>query len=111
MQTYDLKRERKDLYAPKRRDFEIVEVPGMGFLMIDGHGDPNTSATYREAIEALYMASYAVRAMVKTRCARVHTVAPLEALRSARDWEAFRTREGATSRSTSLMLARPNPAS
>lgn len=48
MQTYDIKKARQDLYAPKPGDFEIVDVPDMGSLMIDGHGDPNTSAAYHE---------------------------------------------------------------
>jgi len=52
MQTYDIKKDRKDLYAPKAGDFEIVEVPPMEFLMVDGRGDPNTSADYRQAVEA-----------------------------------------------------------
>jgi hypothetical protein len=43
MQAYDVKEEHKGFYAPKRSDFQIVDVPEMGFLMIDGHGDPNTS--------------------------------------------------------------------
>ncbi len=93
MQSYDIKKERKDLYAPKPGDFEIVDVPDMGFLMIDGHGDPNTSTAYSQAIEALYTASYAVRAAAKARLGRVHTVAPLEGLWSAEDWDAFRTRD------------------
>ncbi|HEX8079737.1 MAG TPA: GyrI-like domain-containing protein [Jatrophihabitans sp.] len=91
MQTYDIKKERKDLYSPKRGDFEIIDVPDLGFLMIDGHGDPNTSAAYRDAVAALYTASYAVRAATKARGERVHTVAPLEGLWSATDWEVFRT--------------------
>ena len=62
MQTYDIKRERKDLYAPKPGNVEFVDVPEMAFLMVDGHGDPNTSSAYREAVEALYTTSYAVRA-------------------------------------------------
>jgi hypothetical protein len=93
MQTYDVKRERKDLYAPKRGDFKIVDVPDMGFLMIDGHGDPNTSRSYREAVQALYTASYSVRALAKTKLDIVHTVAPLEGLWSAEDLGAFRTRD------------------
>ncbi|MHB8333129.1 MAG: helix-turn-helix transcriptional regulator, partial [Candidatus Dormibacteria bacterium] len=93
MQTYDIKKEREDLYAPNPGYFEIVEVPPLGFLMVDGHGDPNTSTAYREAIEALYAASYAVRAVTKTRRGKVHTVGPLEGLWSADDPEAFRTRD------------------
>jgi hypothetical protein len=61
--------------------------------MVDGHGDPNTSPGYREAVEALYTASYSVRASAKSRLGRVHTVGPLEGLWSAEDMEVFRTRE------------------
>lgn len=93
MPTYDIKRERRDLYAPSSKGFEIVDVPSMSFLMIDGRGDPNTSTAYREAIEALYPASYAVRALAKAQLGKVHTVGPLEGLWSAADLEAFRARE------------------
>lgn len=93
MQTYDIKKDRKDLYAPKAGAFSIVDVPPMNFLTIDGHGDPNTSDAYREALGALYPAAYAVRALVKATLGRVHTVGPLEGLWSAADPEVFRTRE------------------
>ncbi len=93
IQTYDIRKDYKDLYTPKAGDFEIVEVPTLQFLMIDGRGDPNTSTDYREAIEALYTASYAVRAAAKSRLGKVHTVGPLEGLWSAEDTEAFRTRD------------------
>lgn len=93
MQTYDVKKERKRLYAPRRADFEIIVVPEMGFLMVDGHGDPNTSAAYREAVQSLYASSYAVRAVARTRLNKVHTVGPLEGLWSAKDLEVFRTRD------------------
>jgi DNA-binding PadR family transcriptional regulator len=106
MRTYDIKKERKDLYAPKPGDFAIVDVPDMGFLMIDGHGDPNTSVAYREAVEALYAASYAVRSVAKTRLGRVHTVAPLEGLWSAEDLEVFRTRDKSAWDWT-MMIAQP----
>jgi hypothetical protein len=93
LQSYDIKKQRKDLYAPEPGDFEIIDVPEMGFLMIDGHGDPNTSPAYREAVQALYAASYAVRAVEKEALGRVHTVAPLEGLWSADDPGVFRTRD------------------
>lgn len=107
MQSYDIKKERKDLYAPKPGDFEIIDVPDMGFLMIDGHGDPNTSAGYREAVEALYAASYSARGVAKTRLGRVHTVAPLEGLWSASDPVAFRTRDKGAWDWT-MMIAQPD---
>jgi hypothetical protein len=107
MQTYDIKRERKDLYAPKPGNVEFVVVPEMAFLMVDGHGDPNTSSAYREAVEALYTTSYAVRAEAKTRLGRVHTVAPLEGLWSAQDMEVFRTRDKSAWDWT-MMIAQPD---
>lgn len=107
MQTYDLKKDRTDLYAPKPGRFEIVEVPEQGFLMVDGHGDPNTSTGYREAVEALYAASYAVRAVAKAELGRVHTVAPLEGLWSAADLEVFRTRDKGAWDWT-MMIAQPD---
>lgn len=93
MLTYDIKKARKDLYGPKPGDFEIVDVPDLGFLMVEGHGDPNTAAAYRDAVQALYVVSYAVRAVAKTTLGKVHTVAPLEGLWSADDPEVFRTRD------------------
>ena len=70
MQTYDIKKERKDLYATRSTDFQIIEVPPLHFLMGDGHGDPNTSTSYREAVEALYVTSYSVHAVAKASLRR-----------------------------------------
>jgi hypothetical protein len=57
----DIKRDRKDLYAPRTGRFDFVEVPELPFLMIDGMGDPNTSASYQDALTALYSVSYALK--------------------------------------------------
>ncbi len=89
MDTYDMKKAFPTLYAPKPGDFHIVEVPELSFLMTDGHGDPNVSAAYTEAVEALFSLSYAVRAVAKSELGRVHTVGPLEGLWSAEDPRAF----------------------
>lgn len=107
MDTYDIKRERKDLYAPTQREFVVVDVPELAFLMVDGEGDPNTAAAYREAIEAVYTTSYAVRAVAKTRLGRVHTVGPLEGLWSADDMSVFRTRDKQAWRWT-MMIWQPD---
>lgn len=107
MDTSDIKRERKDLYAPTQREFVVVDVPELAFLMVDGEGDPNTAAAYREAIEAVYTTSYAVRAVAKTRLGRVHTVGPLEGLWSADDMSVFRTRDKQAWRWT-MMIWQPD---
>jgi len=107
MQSYDVKRARKELYAPRPGGFVLVDVPELTFLMVDGHGDPNTSESCREAVEGLYTASYAVRAVAKAELGRVHTVAPLEGLWSAEDMSVFRTREKSAWDWT-MMIAQPD---
>jgi hypothetical protein len=37
---------------------DILDVPEMNFIMIDGAGDPNTSQEFQEAVEALFSISY-----------------------------------------------------
>nr|WP_294693532.1 GyrI-like domain-containing protein [uncultured Friedmanniella sp.] len=89
MESYDVKKAFPALYAPRRGDVRVVEVPELSFLMVDGHGDPNTSPAYAEAVRALFTLSYAVRAIAKCELGRVHTVGPLEGLWSAEDPGAF----------------------
>ena len=51
MPKTDFKKTLKQLYNPPR-EFTLVEVPEMQFLMVDGHGDPNTAEEYRDAVDA-----------------------------------------------------------
>ena len=60
MRNYDIKRDKRILYAAKKR-FEIVDVPPLNFLMADGEGNPNTSPLYRDVVRALYTTAYAMR--------------------------------------------------
>jgi hypothetical protein len=56
----DLKRELGDLYRA-RTEPAFVDVPAMRFLMIDGHGDPERSVEFNDAVEALYSVSYGLK--------------------------------------------------
>ena len=58
----------------------IVDVPEMNFLIVDGKGDPNTAQEYKDALEALYAVSYALKFMVKRRKEVDYVVMPLEGL-------------------------------
>lgn len=87
---YDLKRANPALYRPRPGDFHRVEVPELAFLAVDGHGDPNVSPAYADAVEALFTLSYAVRAVARAELGRVHRVGPLEGLWSAADPRVFR---------------------
>ena len=73
-----------DLYRPRAAEPEIVDVPPMQFLTVDGEGDPNTSTAYRQAIEALYGAAYGIKFMLKKAGRVDFRVSPLEGLWWAR---------------------------
>jgi hypothetical protein len=60
----DFKRELRKLYGAPR-DPELVEVPELAFLMIDGHGDPNTSDDYPDAILTLFSIAYTLKFALK----------------------------------------------
>ena len=107
VRPYDVKRERRDLYTGRAGRFTLVDVPRLQYLQVDGHGDPNTSPDYRDAVSALYAAAYAVRAAARAALGRVHVVGPLEGLWSADDLQVFRTRDKAAWDWT-LMVVQPD---
>ena len=65
MQKVDLKKELKHLYNPSAREVNLVDVPPMNFVMIDGSGDPNTAKGYQAAIVVVYAIPYAPKCTVK----------------------------------------------
>jgi hypothetical protein len=65
MEKLDLKKTLKHLYEPSARAFSVVDVPPMNFIMIDGHGNPNTSIEYVESLQALYAAAYTLKFKIK----------------------------------------------
>jgi hypothetical protein len=80
MTRYDVKRELKQCYAPRNRDWELVDVPAQRFIAVDGSGDPNTSAAYARAVEALYTVAYTIKFAGKRDLGRDFVVGPLEGL-------------------------------
>ena len=91
MKKIDFKRAFKALYGTTAKDFEVVDVPEMNFLMIDGHGNPNTAQAYQEALEALYAVAYKLKFMSKKDPGKDYVVPPLEGLWWADDMTAFAT--------------------
>jgi hypothetical protein len=67
----DLKQELKHLYAPRANRVEIVDVPALQFIMIDGRLEagigPDKSSAFEEAIGALYGVAYTLKFMSKLR--------------------------------------------
>ena len=81
MEKVDYKKKLKQLYKPSPKQVEMVEVPEMNFLMVDGHGDPNTSKDFKDATEALFSLSYTIKFMVKKGAIGIdYGVMPLEGL-------------------------------
>ncbi|SDO82641.1 hypothetical protein SAMN04515671_2075 [Nakamurella panacisegetis] len=73
---------------------QIVMVPEMTFLMIDGTGDPETGESFQRAIPVLYGLSYTVRFALKRSLGVQHKVGALEGLWWAPDMDAFRVKNG-----------------
>lgn len=88
MDKYDVRKEFKELYAPRSGGFEVVTVPPLKYLMLDGQGNPGTAPAYAAALEALYSVSYAVKFASKGG-GRDYAVGPLEGLWTADDHGAF----------------------
>jgi hypothetical protein len=81
MKKIDFKKTLKQLYAASAKEPVLVDVPTMNFLMADGKGDPNSTPSFRHAVEALYSVSYTLKFMIKKGKGAVdYTVPPLEGL-------------------------------
>lgn len=79
MSKIDFKKKYKDLYKPSKKEFSIVDVPPMNFLMIDGHGDPNNNPEFQQVMNTLYSVAYTIKFKLKTQ-GRDYVVPPLEGL-------------------------------
>lgn len=107
MDKVDFKKTLKHLYQPGKADFELVDVPEMQFLMIDGRGDPNSALEYQHALEALYAAAYKLKFISKKQLGRDYVVPPLEGLWWAEDMESFTTQRDKTQWSWTMMIMTP----
>ena len=67
----------------------MFDVPEMNYLMIDGKGEPG-SASYADAVEALFSVSYTIKFMIRNRDLDIDFgVLPLEGLWWADDMSDF----------------------
>ncbi|BCY17845.1 hypothetical protein hrd7_16940 [Leptolinea sp. HRD-7] len=57
----------KQYYTPSVKQPQIITIPALNFLMIDGHGDPNTTPDYSTVVSALYTLSYTLKFDLKKR--------------------------------------------
>ena len=107
MSNIDFKNEYKSLYSAPSKDFVLVDVPPLTYLMYDGAGDPNTAPEYKQAVEALYSLSYTLKFMSKRAFDRDYVVGPLEGLWWADDMGTFTSREK-SKWSWTMMILQPD---
>ena len=71
MDKLDLKKQYKSLYVPSAKVPQVVDVPELKFLMIDGAIEaglePGNSPRFEENMKALYGAAYTLKFMFKKR--------------------------------------------
>jgi len=106
MEKIDLKKTLAS-YKAKHGKVEIIDVPEYQYLMIDGHGDPNTSQEFKDAISTLYPLSYKLKFASKQTLGKDYTVAPLEALWWAEDMESFSEARDKSKWDFTVMIMQP----
>lgn len=97
-----------DAYQAPRDGFRIVDVPDMQYLMIDGHGDPNTSPAFTHAVEALSPVAYKLKFASKRDLDRDYVVPPLEGLWWAEDMDSFTVARDRSRWDWTLMIMVPD---
>jgi hypothetical protein len=100
----DLAKDLGHLYRPAARGIEVVDVPAMQFLMIDGEGDPNTGAAFGQAVSALFSVAYTLKFMVRGSAALDYHVMPLEGLWWSPDGAVFTANRRADWRWTAMIM-------
>ena len=93
-----------DAYRARRREFRIVEVPPMQYLMVDGAGDPNTSPAFANAVSALFPVAYTLKFASRNELGIDTVVMPLEGLWHAPDMESFTSRRDKSDWLWTLMI-------
>lgn len=105
MEAIDFKKELKHLYLASAKEVELVDVPALNFLMVDGQGDPNTAQSYKDAIEALYAVAYTLKFMLKKGPQALdYAVMPLEGLWWADDMKRFGSGDKAQWKWTAMIM-------
>ncbi|MFZ1248951.1 MAG: GyrI-like domain-containing protein [Candidatus Saccharimonadales bacterium] len=95
-------------YTALHNTFQIIKIPKTKYLMIDGHGDPNSSEDFQNAIKALYPIAYKLKFASKAQCGKDYVVMPLEGLWWAEDMSAFTTARDKSQWDFTLMIMQPD---
>lgn len=97
-----------DSYKAKHHVFRVVEVPKLQYLMVDGHGDPNTSEDFTNAMKALYPIAYTLKFASKNELGKDFKVMPPEGLWWAKDMANFTAARDKSEWDFTIMLMQPD---
>lgn len=97
-----------DSYQAKHGEYRILTVPQLQYIMVDGHGDPNTSQEFTDAVEALYPVAYKLKFASKIELEKDYVVGPLEGLWWAEDMETFTAARDKSQWDWTLMVLAPD---
>ncbi|GEM00147.1 GyrI-like domain-containing protein [Cellulomonas terrae] len=97
-----------DSYRARQGEFRLVDVPDLQYLMVDGHGDPNSSPDFTRAVEALYPVAYTLKFASKRDLGRDYVVPPLEGLWWADDMASFTAARDKSRWDWTLMILVPD---
>jgi hypothetical protein len=107
MKKLDFKKSINSYKATKNK-IEIIEVPKIKYITIDGKGDPNTGAEFNQAIRMLYPIAYKIKFFSKQKLAKDYVVMPLEALWWSEDMSNFTSNRDKSKWNWTLMIMQPN---
>lgn len=102
----DFKKEIPSYKASAGR-LELVTVPALQFLMVDGRGDPNTSRAYTDALSTLYPVAYSLKFFSKKELGRDYAVMPLEGLWWSEDMASFTSSRDKSRWEWTMMIMAP----
>ncbi len=75
----DLRKTLKSLYSPRAGEVELVTIPAMKYIMVDGSGAPE-SESFQQAIGVLYNLAYTMKFRSKKLLKKDYNVMALEGL-------------------------------
>lgn len=96
-----------DSFQARPHVFRVIDVPPRQYLMVDGHGNPNTEPAFTQAIEALFPLAYALKFASKSRNLD-YVVPPLEGLWWAEDQTVFTSARDQSKWDWTLMIMVPD---
>ena len=97
-----------DAYQARAGEFRLVDVPDLQYLMVDGHGDPNTSPAFARRSRRSTRWRTRLKFASKRELGRDYVVPPLEGLWWAEDMDAFTAARDKSRWDWTLMMMVPD---